>query len=91
MHNILYDEFVNSIEYRKSIFNMLDIQLKENDNIAKIKWQKSSFNNQANVAKTYGGLKDSVFYGEPEYMNIFNDPSFEFLWNKVINKLCTSY
>jgi len=89
MHNILYDEFVNSIEYRKSIFNILGIQIKENDNIAKIKWQKSSFNNQVNVAKTYGELKDSVFYGETKYMNIFNDPSFEVLWNKVINKSCT--
>lgn len=86
MHTILYDEYVNSTEYRESILGKLGIESMNNNIPTEVKWQKSSFQEEKQAAKTYGSLKDSVFYGEPKFMNIFNNSSFEILWNKVIGK-----
>ena len=86
MHTILYDEYVNSTEYRESILGKLGIESMNNNIPTEVKWQKSSFQEEKQAAKTYGSLKDSVFYGEPKFMNIFNNSSFEILWNKVIGQ-----
>ena len=84
IHTILYDEYVNSLEYRNSVLEKLEIQSISTETPKKITFQKSSFADKSKVAKTYGGLKDSVFYGEPNFMNIFNDSSFELLWDKIV-------
>jgi len=86
IHTILYDEYVNSTEYRESILSKLGIESTSNNIPTEVNWQKSSFQEEKQAAKTYGSLKDSVFYGEPRFMNIFNNSSFEILWNKVIEK-----
>ena len=84
MVNVLYDSFVESEEYRKRIITSLGITSRNVRLNQKIKWQCSSYSDNAKKQKIWGTLKDSVYADDPEFVKLFKNSKHEELWNKII-------
>lgn len=83
MVNVLYDSFVESEDYRNQIMTSLEIPTKKINLNNKIKWQGSSYVDNAKKQKTWGNLEDSNYGDDPEFAKLFESYEHEELWNKI--------
>lgn len=81
---VLYDMYVESIDYVHTVMKRLCIDMKHVDFNKTVKWQMSSFNTQENKARTHGTVNNCVFNDEPEFMEIVDKQSIHKLWKQVL-------
>lgn len=84
MVNVIYDSFTESEEYRREIITSLGIHIQDVNLNQEIKWQCSSYSDNAKKQKIWGTLKDSVYADDPEFVKLFKNGKHEELWNKII-------
>ena len=81
---VLYDMYVESMDYVRMVMTQLGIGMKQVDFNKKIKWQMSSFNAQENKARTHGTINNCVFNDEDEFMEIVDKQPIHDLWKQVL-------
>lgn len=83
MVNVIYDSFTESEEYRREIITSLGIHIQDVNLNQKIKWQCSSYSDNAKKQKIWGTLKDSVYADDPEFIKLFETGEHEKLWTQI--------